>query len=169
MLDAADVLINREPVVRNLRIKWRFVIVRVSVAIEIPGRIHECVHGVGLAPCRPATLRTLRVQKFRHALQRRAAGQGDINLVGENDGQIFLRHGNNSVFLAIHHRNRRSPITLARNAPIFQTVSHCRLAEVVLLGISRHLLDCFFASEPCEFARVDQLAVQGRKRKLFFV
>ena len=36
----------------------------------------------------------------------------------------------------------------------------------MLLGIGRHLLDCFFAGEPGERARVDELAIEGGERHL---
>ena len=50
-----------------LLIEGSLVVVRVGVAIEVPGRIDERIHGVGLAPRRPAALRTRRVHEIRHA------------------------------------------------------------------------------------------------------
>ena len=70
VLNTTDVLINREPVGNGLAVERSLLIVRVGVAVEIPGRVNERVHGVGLAFRRSATFRTRGVQKFRHARER---------------------------------------------------------------------------------------------------
>ena len=46
VLDAADVLIDRKPLRDLRRIERRRAVVRIAVAVEIPGRIDERVHGV---------------------------------------------------------------------------------------------------------------------------
>ena len=53
VLDAADVLVDRHPHVHGLAVPRRLVIVRVAVAQEVPGRVDERVHRVGLAAGRP--------------------------------------------------------------------------------------------------------------------
>ncbi len=87
VLDAADVLVNGEPVIDDLAVEGRTVIVRVGVAIEVPGRIDERVHGVGLATRRAATLRTRRVHELRHALERRSALQRDVDVLRQEHRQ----------------------------------------------------------------------------------
>src|SRR5207249_3967488 len=57
VLDAADVLVDGKPVIDLRRIEGSLVVVGVAVAVEIPGRIHECVHCVGLATRWPAAFR----------------------------------------------------------------------------------------------------------------
>ena len=72
VLDAADVLVDSllaKPVAGNLGIKRSALVVRIGVAIEIPGGIDECVHGVGFATGGTATFRTLRVQEFWNLYQ----------------------------------------------------------------------------------------------------
>ncbi len=49
VLNAADVLIDRQPVIHSLRRKGRFWVVGVGVAQKVPGRIEKGVHGVGFA------------------------------------------------------------------------------------------------------------------------
>ena len=71
VLDAADVLVDRKPVRGFLFVEWRVVVVRIGVAIEIPGRVDERVHRVRFAPRRAAALRARGVHKFR---QRSASG-----------------------------------------------------------------------------------------------
>ena len=64
MLNAADVLVDSalaEPIAGDLRVERRLGIVRVGVAIEVPGGVDERVHGIGLAPRGAATLGTSRV------------------------------------------------------------------------------------------------------------
>ncbi len=74
VLDAANVLIDRKPVAGDLSIKWRAIVVRICVAVEIPGRVDKCVHRVGFTSRRAAALRTRGVDEFRHTSQRRTAG-----------------------------------------------------------------------------------------------
>src|SRR5215469_461861 len=72
VLDAADVLINTsltEPVLGDLAVKGRMIVLRVRVAVEVPGGIHEGVHGVGFAARGTATLWTRGIYKYRHPLQ----------------------------------------------------------------------------------------------------
>ena len=70
VFNACDVLVDGKPVIGDLRIEGGAVIVRVGVAVEIPGGIDKGVHGVGLAACRTATVRASRVGEFRNSAQR---------------------------------------------------------------------------------------------------
>ena len=56
VLDAADVLVDRQPVVGDLAVGRRVLVPRIGEAREVPGRVDEGVHRVGLAPRRPAAL-----------------------------------------------------------------------------------------------------------------
>ena len=60
VLDAADVLVDRHPVVGERARERLAVVVRVGVADEVPGRVDEGVHRVRLAPRRPAAARARR-------------------------------------------------------------------------------------------------------------
>ena len=60
VLDAADVLVDRHPVVGDGRVERRLVVVRVRVAQEVPRRVDEGVHRVGLAPRGAAAARARR-------------------------------------------------------------------------------------------------------------
>ena len=55
MLDAADILVDRQPAIDDARLGRRLR-VRRGEAGEIPGRVDEGVHRVGLAPRRAAAL-----------------------------------------------------------------------------------------------------------------
>ena len=87
VLDAADVLVDAaiaEPVLRDLAVERRVVVARVGVAIEIPGRIDERVHGVGLAARRAATLRTRGIRELRHA----PSGEPPVSVISTFSGKI---------------------------------------------------------------------------------
>ena len=163
VLDAADVLIDGEPVLRGLRVERSAVVVRVGVAVEIPGRIDERVHGIGFAARRTAALGAGRVDELRQFAERRSAGERDLDILRQNHGQIFFRHGNDAVFFAIKHGNRRAPIALARNSPIFQAIGDGGFAEAMFLGVRGHFLDRVGALKPAERAGVDQHALRARQ------
>ncbi len=58
VFDAADVLVDRKPTGDGFGIEGRPVVMRVAVAIEIPRRIDEGIHGVAFAPRGAAALGT---------------------------------------------------------------------------------------------------------------
>ena len=64
MLRSADVLVNRKEVVDDFGIEWLGFVPRAKIPVEVPSRVHECVHGVGFAPCRAAALRASRVDEL---------------------------------------------------------------------------------------------------------
>ena len=57
VLDPADVLVHRQPVVDEVPAERRLVVLRIRVAQVVPGRVDERVHRVGLALRRAAALR----------------------------------------------------------------------------------------------------------------
>jgi len=60
VLDAADVLIDGHPALQGSAVPGRLVVARVAVAQEIPRRVDEGVHRVGLPARRSAALRARR-------------------------------------------------------------------------------------------------------------
>src|SRR5277367_961947 len=159
VLDAADVLIDGEPVFCSFRIEWTLVVLRARVAVEVPRRIDEGVHRVCLAARWAAAFWTRRVQKFRDFTQRRAALLRDLDIVGQQHWQLVVRNGNDAVLLAVKHRNGRAPVALATYAPVFQAKGDRRLAEAVFFGKGRHLLLCFLVAEGVELTGINQQAV----------
>ena len=59
VLDSTNVLIHWHPVIVSTPVQWTFLIIWAGVAIEIPGRLHECVHGIHFSPCGTVTFRAL--------------------------------------------------------------------------------------------------------------
>ena len=70
MLDAADILVDRQPLVDCPALGRRRRDPGIGEAGEIPGRIDEGVHGVGFAPRRAAALRTGHMLPGRMAVER---------------------------------------------------------------------------------------------------
>ena len=171
VLDAANVLVDTvfaEPVRNCLRIKWSLVVLRVGVTVEIPRGIDERVHRVRLAASGAATFRTSGIQKLRHIHQRRPADERDGDVLRQNDGQILFRDGHDAVLIAIHHRNRRAPIALPRNTPVFQAEIDGCFPETLLFGKGCHFLDRFGASQSTERTGVHQDAFHGGEGQLRF-
>ena len=92
VLDAADVLVHRHPVLRALG-HHRLVVLRVAVAHEVPRRIDEGVHRVGLAaraPCRtPGRPR----RRGSLVLVQRVAEPSGTQSVGSTTGRSFSGTG----------------------------------------------------------------------------
>src|SRR5207245_828571 len=141
--DSADVLVDLEPIRDFLAVERGIGILRVAVAIEIPGGIDEGVHGVGLSARRFSALRALYIHEFRHARQWRLPLQADVNVVRQEYRQIVFRHRHHATLWAVDHGNGGSPIALARYAPILQAIGDGSPAEPFLFRYDRHLLHSF--------------------------
>ena len=63
MLDAADVLIDRQPVIDVFANECMLGVLRVDKSQEVPGRIDERVHGIGVSTGRLAACRAGGVHK----------------------------------------------------------------------------------------------------------
>ena len=138
VLDAADVLVDRHPVVGDLAVPRRLVVVRVEVAQEVPGGVDEGVHRVGLAA------RRARRSAGRSVLtQSSAAASGDLALgrvvldVGQHDRQLVLGHRDDAAALAVDDRDRAAPVALAREQPVAQPVVDGELAAALAPRASR--------------------------------
>jgi hypothetical protein len=74
--------------------------------------------------------------------------------------QIPIRHRHHSVVLAIHHRNRRAPISLARNPPILQPKGRLPPPKSLFLRKRRHLDDRHIRRQSVIPPRIHQLPVR---------
>src|SRR5207249_5883847 len=119
----------------------------------------ERVHGVRLAPRRAAALRAARLNKLRRAGQRRLALTCELDVRGQDDRQVRLRHGHNPASVAINDRNGRAPVTLPRNLPVLDAILYGPLAEAFRLRVARHALDSLLRGQSRVRPRIDQAAV----------
>ena len=92
VLDAAAVEIHRAPVLHLRRVERQLAVPRVAVAVEVPRRIDERVHRVGLAAGGAAAARARGVDELRHVRQRRVAAARELRDLGQHDRQLVVRH-----------------------------------------------------------------------------
>ena len=100
----------------------------VEVAEEVPGRVDEGVHGVGLATRRAPALRALRVDPVGDRSQR-ALPLGRVVLdLGQLDRELLVGDRDHAVALAVDDRDRAAPVALAREQPVAEAVVDRRAA-----------------------------------------
>ncbi len=131
MLDPADILVDRQPVVGRRPLE-RLARLGRAEAGEVPAALEEGVEGVGLALGGPAASRTSDVLPGRVTGQR-IAGAGQLDILRQGHRQLGARHRHDAAALAVDDRDRAAPVALARHAPVAQTVGHPALA-VALAG-----------------------------------
>ena len=134
---------------------------RVAVAQEVPGRVDERVHRVGLAPRRAAALRARRVHEAPR--WRRAASCPSARSPrrpGSSTGSWSSGTGTMPHVVAVDDRDRRAPVALARDEPVAQAVVDGALALALAprasaMIASMRLGDC---ACPSKRAGVDERA-----------
>ncbi len=122
MLDTADVLGGRHPVAHGLLVERAVLVVRRAVAQEVPRRVDERVHRVGVALPRAATVGALDVDPLLGRGQRRDALRLQLGAVqlGQLHGQLVVRHTYLAARVAVDDRDRGSPIALTGQQPVAQ-------------------------------------------------
>ena len=136
---------------------------RIGEAREIPGRVDERVHGVGLAPRRLAALRTGDVLPGGMTVERIARAV-EVDVARQLDRQLALRHRHDAAALAVDDRDRTAPIALARDAPVAQAEIDLPLRDRPAAArlTLEPLGDLFFRrldGHAVEEARIDHAAV----------
>ena len=101
-----------------------------------------------------AALRALHVHERRDLGQRRTALAGELHVVGQDHGQILLWNWHDAALRAVDHRNRRAPVTLARDAPVLDAISDGGLAKALLFGVRVHSAARFGARKTRKLAGV---------------
>ena len=126
VLDAADVLVHRIPVI-VARVDHRL---RAGTGVThvIPGRVDEGVHGVGLALGGARTLRTRGVDEIG-PLGERVAGSVGHAILRQHDRQIGLGDGYVTAGQAVDDGDGRAPVPLAGDAPIAQPIRDALFPE----------------------------------------
>ena len=97
VLDAADILIDRQPVRRLRPCRSASFDLRIGEAREVPGRIDERVHRVGFAPRLAAACRAVDVLPGRMAHQRIARRGRSRRYPAAATGRSLLRHGHDAA------------------------------------------------------------------------
>ena len=92
VFDAADVLVHGQPVVHPGRVQDASGVVGAGVAQEVPGGLHEGVHGVHFPPGRAVADGAGHLIERRQLRQGGAALPGDGDFQGQHHREIACRH-----------------------------------------------------------------------------
>ena len=155
MFNTADINIHRQPVVGGFRIKHALIVLRAGVARVVPGRLHKGIEGVGF------TQRWLTVNGGFRPLRigfNRAGDAVHNHIFRQDHRQLVFRRRHNGAIFQGYHRNWRTPVALAGNAPVAQTVVDFALAyafgrQLVGNGVKR-----LVKRQAVEFSGVEQHA-----------
>src|SRR2546427_106777 len=158
VLVAADVGGDRQPRLRAPGVERPVGEFGRGIPQEVPRGVEERVGDVRLPAARPAAPWARHVVPLLVPGERTDAGvvRPEVLDDREHDGEVALRHAHRPARLAVDDRNRRSPIALARDAPVVQAVLHPRRCRAA----SREPLDDLAAAlatgEDIESARARQ-------------
>ncbi len=160
VLDAAGVLGDGQPLADALVgvVEGAVGVVGAEVAVLVPGRVDEGVHGVGLALGVLAADGALRLPEALAALERRFAGGDEVGVLRQDNGQVFLGDRDGAVVGAVDDRDRRAPVALAADQPVAQAVGDRLLGEAVLSAVINDLRLAVDVGRAVEGAGVDHAA-----------
>ena len=116
-------------------------------------------------------MRAFDVHEFFALCKRRFAVGVKFHVIGKFDGQIFIGHGHDPAFRAVHDGNGRAPVALAGNQPVAETVVDFFLSFALFGEIIGDLVSRVLAEPPVELQAVDADAVlaEGEHRFARFV
>ena len=118
VVDAADVLVDRHPVVGDRAIEGRLVVVRIAVAQEVPRGVDEGVHRLRLALPFASAARAWHVQPLRVGRERRDPLRPVVLDLRQQYGQVVLGDRHDSALVAVDDRDRTAPVALPGEAPV---------------------------------------------------
>ena len=134
VLGAADVEVDRQPLLQQLRVAERLVVRRIDVAEVIPAAAGPLRHRVRLADALLAGLRVDDVHPVRRLRERRLAGARRLVVVEgrERERKVFLGDERVRAVLPVDDGERLAPVALAREEPVAELVLRLRLADALL-------------------------------------
>ena len=132
VLDAADILIDRQPVAGRIGV-GRLARFRRAEAREVPRRVRRTCpwYRSRASPCRRrcGQVTCFQVGWWSSGLP----GLVEAHIVGKLHRQILLRHRHDAAGRAMDHRDRAAPIALPRDAPVAQAILDLPLADRLAL------------------------------------
>ena len=166
VLRAADVQVDRQPVIDLVAGGKLAVVVRIGEAQEVPGGAGGAAHGIRLTARGAAAAGAGGVDELGDQRQRRLAGAGRLVVVdvGQQNGQLLFRDGQLAAGRAVNDRDRRAPVALAADEPVAQPVADPADAFAGLLEPGDELVDRLAAVwQAVERAGVDHRAGLGQR------
>ena len=133
-------------------------VLRVAIAHEVPGRINERVHGVGLTPGGLAANGADHAGMKAFVLDQRIARAVRHAVLRQDHGQVFFRHRHRAVFSAMDDRDRRAPVALTAHTPVTQTPGGFLLAQAFGGQVGSHGVEASLEHQAVIAARVDRHA-----------
>src|SRR5207249_9821412 len=94
---------------------------------------HDPVLRFGIAARGPPALRTYGVHDRRDVAQGRAAPPRQFNVAPEHHRELLVRYRDRATAFAVHDRDRRAPVALARDQPVMEPVGDRGPADATLL------------------------------------
>ena len=131
MFHATHVHIDRAPFPDRLRVERTISVAGRNIAQEVPGRIHEGIHRVGIAA---GALTALWAGNYSPVI---GGSKGRLSLgrqlftaqiIWQQNRQLFFRNQYFAAVFTVNHGNRRAPETLAREQPVAQAVNNLTFA-----------------------------------------
>ena len=156
VLDAADILVHRHPVVGACLVHRR-IGMRIGEAQEVPGGIRERVQRIGVPNCRALARWASRGLPGDIGIKRIALDV-EVDDLGQLDGQLVHGHRHHATLGAMDHGNGTAPGALARYQPVAQAVIHRALADAVFLKPRGDFGLGLFHRHAVQEARIGQLS-----------
>ena len=150
VLNAANILVDGHPVIGRCAVGGR-VRVKAGKAGIIPAAVNKRVECICFARRVAAAFRASRVLPRGVAVER-IARRVEADIFGQGDGQVGARHRNGAAIGAMDHRDRATPVALARNAPIAQPEVHLPRAAPLLDKLCDDLLARRGGAQPVKIA-----------------
>ena len=157
MLDAANILIDRQPVAGDGAVE-RAVAGLACETDEIPAGIDERVERVGLAGRGAAAGRAGDMLPARMAVER-VARHVEGHVLRQHHRQLVIRHRHGAAGRAVNDRDRRAPVTLARDAPVAKPPGDGAFAPPFRLGAGDDRRLGVIDAHAVEKAGIDQDAI----------
>ena len=167
VLVPADVGRHGEPGPGPLGVPGPIVELGGRIAKEVPRRVEERVRHVGFPPAGGTALRALHEIPLFVPRERAHAGGVGTEVLDErqHDGKVVLRHPHRAAPVAVDDRDRRSPVALARDAPVVKAVLDLRRREPPFPQPGHDAPLRIAARQPVELPRVHHGAVLGDARE----
>src|SRR5262245_5166320 len=135
VLASSNVLVNGKPTGGQRWVESFSLIPGIQVAEEVPGRVHEGVHGVHFPPGRLPALGARRETKALGSRQGGLSSGEELHVLREKDRQVLLWNSYGAAVIAVKDGDRGSPVSLAGKEPVLETVMDREIAEALLLGV----------------------------------